>query len=505
MPLDPAIPLQVRQPSINTPFQGLGEAMQLRQAQQQMANSQALEQERRQKLAQSATLDKQNTTIDGLMNTAFKADPDTGVFTFDRPTFEQGLVQSGMGHLYPQMAEHLDKLDESTAKLTKARNESVARSLVGIGDAGYTPEAFLTAAAYLKKNGAITDAHLQPVQAAVAADPSPENIKSLVMKLGGGMPEYQQLIQAGDTRKAGLAKTQAETGQITANTAKTNMETAGTLPQTPAQLAAQANTIAQQTETARHNQATEAQGRASLAQAGTGNTDARDAVAGMKEGTLPPLLPGRASKEYTAMMAEAKRQGYDLAGAATDWVATQKHIATLNNNQQTKLQQSMQTAAKSVDVIDDLAKQWDGGKYPVLNAVTLKLAKGGALGPDAQSIATKLDGQITDVTSELAQVYMGGGTPTDQALKLASQNLQGSWSKKTLLDMTDLTRQNLKIRSNSMKNVGVQGASENNPYAPKVAPDATTGPKPGDVKPLQLPSGAMGESTFNGTTWIRSK
>jgi hypothetical protein len=194
----------------------------------------------------------------------------------------------------------------------------------------------------------------------------------------------------------------------------------------------------------------------------------------MMDGTIPPILPGRASKDYTALLAEAHRKGYDLSSAATDWVATQKHVSTLNNNQQTKLMQAISTASQSVDVIDELATQWDAGKYPALNSVTLKLAQGGALGPKAQTIATQLDGQITDVTSELANVFMGGGTPTDTALKLASKNLNANWSKQTLHDMTELTRKNLQIRSNSMKNVGVQGASAKNPYGSGAVPETET-------------------------------
>ena len=42
-----------------------------------------------------------------VMQTSLKQDPTTGVFSFDRPTFEQGLIQGGMGHLYPTLAETL--------------------------------------------------------------------------------------------------------------------------------------------------------------------------------------------------------------------------------------------------------------------------------------------------------------------------------------------------------------------------------------------------------------
>ena len=92
-------------------------------------------------------------------------------------------------------------------------------------------------------------------------------------------------------------------------------------------------------------------------------------------------------------------------------------------------------------------------------------ARQGALGPQAQQIATQLEAQIADVTSELANVYMGGNSPTDHALGLATKNLQANWSLEQLRSALDLSRKNLQIRSNSMKNVGVSGASSANPYA----------------------------------------
>ena len=197
--------------------------------------------------------------------------------------------------------------------------------------------------------------------------------------------------------------------------------------------------------------------------------DVKLAVTAMKEGMAPPLLPGRATKEYLATIAEAKRQGFDLASANMDWLATSKHLATLNGAQQTRLRQAVDTASHSLDVIEDLAKQWQGGKFPLLNKGQLAAAKAGALGPKAQSIATRLEAQISDVTSELGNVYMGGNSPTDHALSLAAKNLSADWTQSQLIDAIDLSRKNLKIRSNSMVNVGVAGASEDNPYAPPAA------------------------------------
>jgi len=201
--------------------------------------------------------------------------------------------------------------------------------------------------------------------------------------------------------------------------------------------------------------------------------DVKQAVAAMKEGSVPPMLPGRASKEYIATMAEARRQGYDLAKAATDWTATQKHIATMNGAQQLRLNQAINSLPDMLDKVDALASQWKGGRFPVLNKANLALAKGGAYGSEVASVANQLDAQIADVTADLGNVYMGGNSPTDHALGLAGKSLSADWDEKVLHDMVKLAKTNVTIRSNSIKNTGVAGASDTNPYAaPQAAPTA---------------------------------
>ncbi len=185
------------------------------------------------------------------------------------------------------------------------------------------------------------------------------------------------------------------------------------------------------------------------------------------------MLPGRATKEYLATIAEARRQGFDIASAATDWSATQKHIATLNGAQQTRLNQSINSLPEMLDKVDALSAKWKGGQFPILNSANLKAAKGGVYGKDVQSVATQLDAQIADVTADLGSVYMGGNSPTDHALGLAAKALSADWSQSTLKDMTTLARNNVQIRSNSIKNTGVAGASASNPYGsqPPVTPN----------------------------------
>jgi hypothetical protein len=201
---------------------------------------------------------------------------------------------------------------------------------------------------------------------------------------------------------------------------------------------------------------------ATAGQSGTG--DAEAIAEAIIRGEQPPDLKGLYRMGPTVKASLAKK-GYNLANAQLDWQATQKHITTLNGQQQTRLRQAIDNAGHSLDVIESLADEWKGGNFPILNRGRLAAAKSGALGPEAQRIATALEAQIADVTSELANVYMGGNSPTDHAMKLASTNLSADWSETQLRKLLDQQRMNLQIRSNSMSNIGVQGASSTNPYA----------------------------------------
>jgi hypothetical protein len=229
----------------------------------------------------------------------------------------------------------------------------------------------------------------------------------------------------------------------------------------------------------------------------TGQTDVQQAVAGMREGTIPPILPGRATKEYVGMLAESRRQGYDLARAATDWAATQKHLATMNGAQQLRLNQAINSLPEMLDIVDGLAQKWKGGQFPILNRANLALAKNGAYGKDVAAVANQLDAEIADVVADLGNVYMGGNSPTEQALQLASKSLKGEWDGAVLRNMVKLAKTNVTIRRNSINATGVAGASSDNPYgfqqpqqagpgggatsggvadgAPVVFPDGTTG------------------------------
>ena len=215
----------------------------------------------------------------------------------------------------------------------------------------------------------------------------------------------------------------------------------------------------------------QAQAALTRAQQGPGSApgstpnDPKDIANAIISGDQPPTLTGL-YRNAGPVRAELARSGYNLTKATEDWTATQKYLSTLNGQQQTRLRQAVEFTNASLDLVDSLAQQWKGSGLKPLNAANLAAAKQGLLGQQAQSIAVKLDAQIADLQSELGTVYKGGNSSTDESLKLAAKNLQSDWAEQTLLDATKQIRQNLAIRSNSLKLGGVAGVPGNT-YAPK--------------------------------------
>ena len=213
-----AIPQQMQQMQM----QGL----QRQNIQSEIADRNSQAAERAATLKKMQGVEAGNKAIDQIMQTSMEPDPETGVMTFKRQPFEQGVIQAGYGHQLPALAETLDKLDASAAKRNAEGRTMLAHSLIGVEQAGYTPESVLHAAAYLKANGLVTSDHLTPALAAMSSDggTTPEAIKALVDDMGRNIPEYQALKTAETTRVAGLKKTAAETEKDLAEAAKAREE-----------------------------------------------------------------------------------------------------------------------------------------------------------------------------------------------------------------------------------------------------------------------------------------
>lgn len=121
MSIDPNIPLSVQSPKFNSPFDVLADMYKLRanQAvqQQQIQSAQALEAERRQKLADDQRKQQQATVLADAYRQS--VDPQTG--TVNRTTLTQILADKGLGPAIPDLLKGLDDAEEAHTKAQSAK------------------------------------------------------------------------------------------------------------------------------------------------------------------------------------------------------------------------------------------------------------------------------------------------------------------------------------------------------------------------------------------------
>lgn len=477
MPLDTSLYGQIETPKVPTPVETMTSLAQL----SKLRDAQRQEFEKRQADEQLKRIFAASTRADG------SPDYDRAINSL----YSSGFVDQAT-ELQKQVDAHRKTAGES-AKLENdlhtAQAELIARALQAVKDERtyqiaigavpelaqqlgpqYDPEKVAQALAagtsvteYNKQQNALIDRALkgdgyQAVAGMLALAKSPEMWQS-ALDFGRvyGVPDAQ-LQQFGEFSPE-------------------NVQRAGQLGMSPKERADVANAAADNArqdaalaETIGHNRAMErlgAQRAATAAQgasAGSGGGDAQAIADAIASGDQPPEFTGlyRMTGPVRAALA---RKGYDLTKATEDWKATQKYFQTLNGAQQVRLRQAVGFATDSLDVIDDLNRQWQGGRFPLLNRAQIKAAKGGLLGKQAQQIATQLDAQISDLVSELGTVYKGGNSSTDESLRLATENLKSDWSQAQLESAIKLVRKNLQIRMNSIRNTGIV-ANQNNEYAP---------------------------------------
>lgn len=486
MPLDPSIPLQARGPQIDAPQDVLGKILALRGQQQQQQIQQQQIEDNTLKLASAhrsaAEVEAAAAAIKASIGPDGHPDYDKAASILEQQGFPeraQGIRDTAEKSLDTRLKtrQSLNKLREDASDHLAELALSAKRSLVD----GMTPsqvrDVVLNHVAVAAGDGTITEADARQFLLQTAQAP-PAALHQV----------FDQFLTPNiRKREADAAKTTAETKKAEAEAANIAKYGSATPPSLQSENVMVNGKPTQVTFNPRSGKRTmiDAAGQevdvtgktAPIPPASTiinpqAVTDVKEAVTGMREGTIPPMLPGRASKEYLATMAEAHRQGYDLQAAVTDWNATQKHVASMNNAQQLRLNQSINALPELLDSVDALASKWHGGRFPLLNKANLALAKGGAYGEAVATVARQLDSQIADVTADLGNVYMGGNSPTDHALQLAGKSLSGDWSEKVLHDMVKLARGNVTIRQNSIRHTGVQGASATNPYAPPAEPSA---------------------------------
>jgi hypothetical protein len=116
----------------------------------------------------------------------------------------------------------------------------------------------------------------------------------------------------------------------------------------------------------------------------------------------------------------------------------------------------------------------------LFNKASLAAIRNGAFGADAAAVATQLGGQIAALQSELANVYQGGGVPTDEARKMAQKIINENMSPGNLEAALKLADRDVGIRLGAVSSVGA--TSPSNPQAVgggfNVGPNQVVNPTP---------------------------
>jgi len=326
---------------------------------------------------------------------------------------------------------------------------------LGVKDHGYSIPAFISAVAVAKHGGLVDDATAKDLITNLTPDKLPATIDQLIAK----SPATQKLVEERSkpiSIGAGGSVIRPDTGAVVATAPKEPVKREVVVPGPDGKPVTKLFTEGELATGVPTYRAPV--GAADAASSARQANDVAEIVKGYKDGTTPVNLPGRATKEYTAIQAEAHRQGFDLSKAVNNFVATQRAITSLNSTQQIRLTENISKATEMLprieslnDALESEMKSFSKGKVQLINRGLMSAAKNGAYGDNAKTLATQLDAQIADFTSDLGNVYMGGNAPTDRGLELASKNLNSDWDKKTFKGAVDQARYNLNL-ANSARN-----------------------------------------------------
>lgn len=423
------------------------------------------------------------------MSMALKRDPEKGIATYDRDTLSQAFGSSPFADKLPEVFKGLDEADAASQKVAAGKREALAGLAYGVKQAGDSPDAFQWGMHYAIENGLATEKELAPYMQ--AAESNPASIAEITQSLAASHPKFAELLQpeVGELSEGGVTYDK-KTGKIIAQAPPKR-----DVNPTEAALAAQAAAGDQNAVEALRLLRAQHPPRPAGGGRGTAPADAATAIAdAIISGDQPPTMQGLYGNTAAVRAALAKK-GFDLSTAQQDWTAINRYMSTLNGVQQVRLKQATEFVRETVPLVRELStnltKAVPRGQFPVLNAAALKAAHEGVLGEKAQAAATQLQSQIADLQSELAVMYRGGNSPTDEALKKASEMLRGDWSATQLEAALALVERNSVIRLNSIRNVGVGTIGDRqNQYAPAPGGEQVAPPPPGTVPP---PPGARVE------------
>jgi len=188
-------------------------------------------------------------------------------------------------------------------------------------------------------------------------------------------------------------------------------------------------------------------------------TDPKAIAEGIQRGDLPPNLSQYSRLAQGPVATELAKSGFNLSRAQQDFSAVKAHFTTLNGRLQTQIRQSATTVMPGLDDVVSLATRLNELSPSTRNTPINKLlVKGsrewGLMSPEAQQVATELNGQVATLIPEMSNIYSAGGVPSDKAMQLAERVLSADWPLNRIVAGVNREKKNLQYRINSINQVG---------------------------------------------------
>jgi hypothetical protein len=227
-------------------------------------------------------------------------------------------------------------------------------------------------------------------------------------------------------------------------------------------------------------------------------SDAGELLDGVMAGDLSPnpsdLFSSRDPEVRKQFNILAKQRGFNLLAAQRTHQGYKTFYNTLNGRLQLAVRQSVSNAQGGLDLLSDLNKQMASSiprnsQFTVMNRAALTAAKQGVFGKEARDLAIQMDQQIGNLISELANVYQGGGVPTDEARKQAEANFYGKYAGERSLEKNiELAKRDVGIRANAILTTGPMTPNTPSGGYPVPQPPPAPGQAPPSVNDAPAPA-----------------
>lgn len=196
-----------------------------------------------------------------------------------------------------------------------------------------------------------------------------------------------------------------------------------------------------------------------------------DYLQAMREGRLDPNLSG-VPRELKAQVYDAavKDPTLNMARLNLEYGAVKRSLATMNGAQQTRMRVALDTLSNTLPSVKQAYQDWKKtglpGNYKLFNKAALLKAKNSG-NPQQSAAAQTLDTLIQDMVAETSAVYMSGNSPTDSAMKRASENLKSEWNEAVFNRELEVLTRNLQTRQNVIETLKPAGVDQNSVYMPQ--------------------------------------